>query len=141
LTAKGTLALSALVVATVLPAAAQDIPKWVAPEAERTRQNPLSPSDDNLRRGKALFMKHCSSCHGTAGRGDGPAAAFGLVTPRDLTVPAVQTRLSDGEIFWKLSTGWRNGGDVIMPAAQEKVGKENDRWAIVLFVRSLRAGR
>jgi mono/diheme cytochrome c family protein len=140
-TAGKTVLLAAVVAATVATAPAQDAPKWVAPEAERMRPNPLSPSDDVLKRGKSLFMKHCSSCHGTAGRGDGPAAAFGLVTPRDLTVPAVQTRLSDGEIFWKLSTGWRQGSDVIMPAAQDKVGKENDRWAIVLFVRSLRAGR
>jgi mono/diheme cytochrome c family protein len=144
-TARGQWAL-AIVLLGPLAAPAQepprtDPPKWVAPEAERIRPNPLTVSDDVVRRGKALFTRHCASCHGPGGRGDGPAAAFGLITPRDLTAPAVQARLSDGEIFWKLSTGWRVGNDVIMPAGQEKMGKENDRWAIVHFVRSLRATR
>jgi mono/diheme cytochrome c family protein len=117
---------------------AQDVPKWTAPEAERLRPNPIGASSDVVKKGKSLFLKHCASCHGPGGRGDGPAAAFGIVTPRDLTAPAVQARLSDGEIFWKLSTGWRIGNDVVMPAAQEKIGKEADRWAVVHFVRSLR---
>jgi len=124
-----------LAAASALP---QDVPKWTAPEADRLRQNPIASSGDVVKRGKALFLKHCASCHGQAGRGDGPAAAYGIVTPRDLTAPAVQARLTDGEIFWKLSTGWRIGNDVVMPAGQEKIGKESDRWAVVHFVRSLR---
>ena len=70
-------------------------------------------------------------------RGDGPAAAFGMVTPRDLTSPTVQARLSDGEIFWKLSKGRKVGSDVVMPPGEEKTSSEDDRWRVVLFVRSL----
>jgi len=35
--------------------------------------------------GVALFRRHCASCHGIAGRGDGPAAAGLAGTPADLT--------------------------------------------------------
>jgi hypothetical protein len=48
--------------------------------------------------------------------------------------------LTDGEIFWKLSKGHRQGADVIMPAFSERLPSADDRWKIVLFVRTLRMG-
>jgi len=35
--------------------------------------------------GRALFMTSCASCHGTAGRGDGPVAETLRTRPADLT--------------------------------------------------------
>ena len=35
--------------------------------------------------GRRLFMTYCASCHGTAGRGDGPVADTLRVRPADLT--------------------------------------------------------
>ena len=40
----------------------------------------LAPAD-----GRALFMEHCASCHGTTARGDGPVAASLRDFPGDLT--------------------------------------------------------
>jgi mono/diheme cytochrome c family protein len=114
----------------------EDAP-WVAPPEEQARVNPLAPSKEALKRGRALFLKHCSNCHGREGKGDGPAAAFGLVSPRDLTAPAVQSRLSDGEMFWKISKGRTLDGEVLMPPGEEKIRGADDRWRVVLFVRSL----
>lgn len=34
-------------------------------------------------RGKAVYERHCQSCHGPSGRGDGPAAASLKVPPAD----------------------------------------------------------
>ena len=129
-------ALLGLVMAAAVPSGGDDAP-WTAPPEEHAKVNPLVPSNDALKRGRALFLKHCSTCHGQQGRGDGPAAAFGMVSPRDLTSPAVQGRLSDGEMFWKISKGRRMGSEVLMPPGEEKVGKVEDRWRLVLFVRSL----
>lgn len=125
-------------IALVLAASAraEDQP-WVAPQEDRIRPNPVNASRDAVRRGQALFKKHCATCHGPEGRGDGPAAAFGLVTPRDLTAPAVQSRLSDGEIYWKLSKGRKAGNEVVMPPGEDKIRSAEDRWKVVLFVRSL----
>ena len=48
-----------------------------APEitpAERDRRNPVPPSAEALGAGRALWRAHCETCHGTAGKGDGPNA-------------------------------------------------------------------
>jgi len=124
-----------LLVAVAGRAGGQDA--WIAPPAEQAKANPLPPTREGLRRGRTLFLAHCATCHGKGGKGDGPTAAFGMVTPRDLTALAVQARLSDGEMFWKISKGRRLGGEVLMPASEEKIAGE-DLWRVVLFVRSLR---
>jgi mono/diheme cytochrome c family protein len=41
-----------------------------------------------LARGEVLFKQNCTSCHGDAGRGDGPAAATLNPKPRNFTQPA-----------------------------------------------------
>jgi mono/diheme cytochrome c family protein len=38
--------------------------------------------------GRALYADYCAACHGTAGRGDGPAAAGLSARPADLSVLA-----------------------------------------------------
>src|SRR5262249_10697580 len=110
---------------------------WTAPPEARARVNPVEPSPAAMLKGRALFLKHCAPCHGDKGKGDGPVEHFTDDPARDLTDPAVQARLTDGEIFWKVSTGRREHGDVIMPALAQKVPSEEDRWKVVLFVRSL----
>jgi mono/diheme cytochrome c family protein len=108
------------------------------PAEEAARVNPLTPSPDNLKKGRSLFSRHCTACHGTQGRGDGPIATQWARLPKDLTDSERQARLSDGEIFWKISHGHRVGSDVIMPGLADKLGVD-DRWRIVFHVRSLNA--
>jgi mono/diheme cytochrome c family protein len=38
--------------------------------------------------GQALYLRHCASCHGVSGRGDGPVAASLQIRPADLTTIA-----------------------------------------------------
>ncbi len=103
---------------------------WKAPEAERARANPVAPLPAVLQKGRALYQKHCLSCHGEKGKGDGAAAPFNPEKPSDLTEPERQQALTDGEILWKIGHGrgpmpsWRH-----LP--------ENDRWALVRYIRSL----
>ncbi|MCC7180507.1 MAG: cytochrome c [Acidobacteria bacterium] len=68
--------------------------------------------------GRTLYMEHCASCHGTSGRGDGPAADSLRARPTDLThfaranggvFPAEKTRqIIDGR-------GVASHGSVEMP--------------------------
>jgi mono/diheme cytochrome c family protein len=109
---------------------------WEAPDSERERKNPVAPSRDALKKGRALYQKHCASCHGAKGKGDGPAAGFRSGTPIDLTVPGLWD-MPDGEMFWKISTGLKEDTEVLMPAFTREMPNEADRWRVVLFVRTL----
>ena len=111
---------------------------WEAPPEEKAKVSPLSITEKDLAKGKALFLRHCSSCHGRGAKGDGPAAGFGAEIPDDLTDPARQDRLTDGEIFWKISNGRIRGPEIVMPSFSREISSEADRWRVVAFLRSLR---
>jgi mono/diheme cytochrome c family protein len=110
---------------------------WKAPAAERARTNPVPSSPMAVAQGRALYQKHCRSCHGDTGKGDGDRAEYAPRKPHDLTDPGLQQKFTDGEAFWKISTGRREKGDVIMPAFAAKIPQEDDRWRLVHFVRTL----
>jgi mono/diheme cytochrome c family protein len=121
-------------------AAQEPSDKWIAPAEEADRPNPVPASAENLKRGRSLFQQHCATCHGDKGRGDGPYArlhARRSKPPRDLTLRQTQARLTDGEIFWKMSTGLRQVDKIIMPAFFDDIRSPEDRWRIVLYVRVL----
>jgi mono/diheme cytochrome c family protein len=122
-----------------LPTLAQRPEPWLAPPSERGRPNPVPTSEEALKRGRLLFQRHCAMCHGERGRGDGPAARLHAQrsgrAPRDLTDPRVQEGMSDGEIFWKISTGLKEDGRIVMPGFGEEIAKDEDRWRLVQFVR------
>jgi mono/diheme cytochrome c family protein len=102
---------------------------WEAPAAEKGKKNPLPANAATVAQGKKVADVNCVSCHGAKGKGDGAAAAALNPKPADWTSKKVQAE-SDGEIFWKLSTG--RGA---MPSW--KFLPENDRWALVGYIRSL----
>jgi mono/diheme cytochrome c family protein len=134
------LALGALAAAATV-ASAQTVDEWIAPPEASALSSPLSATNpDHLRRGRGLFAQHCVTCHGDQGRGDGPSARLHArrsgYQPRDLTRSDVQTGLTDGEIFWKIGMGWRPRGRIVMPGVGGDVSEE-DRWRLVLYVRSL----
>ena len=80
-----------------------------------------------------LYEKNCLTCHGAKGKGDGPASGFIEPSPTDISTPELHSRMTDGEIFWKITEG-RNP----MPSFKKKL-PENERWKLVHFVRNLKA--
>jgi mono/diheme cytochrome c family protein len=86
-----------------------------------------------LARGEALFKQNCTSCHGDAGRGDGPAVATLNPKPRNFTQSEKWTRgFRVTDIFTTVTIGVKGTGmapfDFIVPA---------DRMALAHYVRSL----
>jgi mono/diheme cytochrome c family protein len=102
---------------------------WVAPEPEKAKKNPLPADKKTVEQGEKVAKINCVSCHGNKGKGDGAAAVALNPKPADWTSKRVQGE-SDGEIFWKITTGrgampsWRHLPD-------------NDRWALVRYIRTL----
>ena len=111
------------------PATAQT--SWTAPAPEKNKKNPLPADAKSVAQGQKLAQVNCVSCHGAKGRGDGAAAVALNPKPADWTSKKVQDE-PDGEIFWKISTG--RGA---MPAWKHL--PENDRWALIRYIRSLAA--
>jgi mono/diheme cytochrome c family protein len=102
---------------------------WVAPESEKAKKNPTPNDKKTVDQGEKVAKINCVSCHGAKGKGDGAAAVALNPKPADWTSKRVQD-MSDGEIFWKMTTG--RGA---MPAWRHL--PENDRWAIVRYIRTL----
>jgi putative copper export protein/mono/diheme cytochrome c family protein len=89
----------------------------------------------SIAHGAQLYAANCTACHGSRGKGDGPAAAALAVAPADLTAAHVLDH-SEGDIFWWLGAGIPESG---MPGFAATMSKAQ-RWDLVNFVRTLPVG-
>jgi mono/diheme cytochrome c family protein len=92
--------------------------------------NPLSPTPENLARGKERFETNCSPCHGMTGQGNGTVVHLLQHKPANL-LTGVSKNLPDGYIYGYI----RNGG-VWMPSYDDAMSS-TERWQTVLYVRDL----
>ena len=106
---------------------------WIVPDEAKRVANPLRPAQANLPEARRLFEDKCAECHGDGGKGDGSQAKMYDPKPSDLTDAAHMNSVSDGELFYKISDGHRP-----MPAFKKRYSDEQ-RWQMVLFIRSLAA--
>lgn len=125
-------ATAALLVAAISHGVARAAGAWVAPASEKTRPDPLPGDARTLDLGEKVAKVNCVPCHGSHFKGDGPAATTLNPRPADWTSKRVQDQ-TDGELFWKISAG--RGA---MPSWKHL--SEKERWAVVRFIKSLRAG-
>ncbi len=102
---------------------------WL-PQSEKNKKSPVAAGPKVVEQGKKVAQVNCVSCHGSTGKGNGPAAMALSPKPADWTSKKVQDE-TDGEIFWKITTG--RGA---MPSWKHL--PENDRWALVQHIRSLK---
>ena len=106
---------------------------WVVPEEVKKLKNPLPPSESTLKAARKIYMDECAQCHGEHGKGDGPEATMHSQAPADLTDTRHMNIVTDGEIFYQISEGRKP-----MPSFKKRL-TEDQRWGLVLFVRSFSA--
>jgi len=108
---------------TAVRLAAQDAHFHNAPVESADQKNPLE-GQPAVEAGAKLYATNCSICHGANGQGTGniPGLADGPTQ-----------RVPDGEVFWFITKGSVPNG---MPAWGQL--SEQDRWALVSFVKSLK---
>ena len=99
-------------------------------EAEKLK-NPVPSDAASIEEGKKLYGRHCASCHGPTGKGDGGMALSGG-TPANLTDETWDHGSSDGEIFVVI----RDGTSSDMESYKEKL-TEKQIWNLVNFIRSI----
>jgi mono/diheme cytochrome c family protein len=101
--------------------------------AAKNLKNPYAGqmSPEILGRGRVKFETYCAVCHGYEAKGDGPVSVKMALKPPPLISEKI-TKLVDGGIFHIISDG-----QGVMSSYAYQLVDENDRWAIVNYVRSL----
>ena len=109
---------------------------WELPDdADKTR-NPVASSPESIEKGKTLYLErtkgNCVFCHGETGAGNEGNLARLRRKPADLTNKERMAKMTDGELFWKISKGITG----IMPAGEKRMSEE-ERWHVVNYIRTL----
>jgi mono/diheme cytochrome c family protein len=100
-----------------------------------------SPSDaagkGDPKAGKAKYDLLCASCHGTTGKGDGPAAASLNPKPRSLADANYMKSLTDDHLFKAIKDGGAAvGKSPLMPPWGGQL-KDPEIWDVVAYIREL----
>ncbi|MBI1783966.1 cytochrome c, partial [Candidatus Sumerlaeota bacterium] len=75
----------------------------------------------------------CATCHGNEGKGDGSSREFIPMNPANLSDPAFASKKTDGEWYWKITTG-----RTPMNAYEDYISEE-DRWNVINYIRTFSA--
>lgn len=122
-----------VVFALLLMSFGQDKKPWDIPDKYKSMKNPQEVSDASMvKLGKMMYSKHCKSCHGNFGKGDGPKARSIDADLGDFTSADFQAQ-KDGVIYYQSFVGRDE-----MPNFEKKIADDEERWAIVTYIRTLK---
>ena len=94
--------------------------------AHAEREMPQGTED--LSRGKKIFVKYCSSCHGTPGQGDG----YRLLGPNPADLTSLATKQQqDADLLQTIHEGKPN-----MPPWKSRLSKK-DSLDVLAYIRTL----
>lgn len=106
--------------------------EWNIPDNYKTKVNKNASDKSLVNVGKMLYSKHCRACHGNNGLGDGPKARGLKTFPGKLNDPKIQAH-TDGELYYMAIVGRDE-----MPNFEGKIPDEEDRWAVIMYLRTLK---
>ncbi|MCP3927841.1 MAG: c-type cytochrome [Bacteroidetes bacterium] len=101
---------------------------WEIPAKYKLMKNPTIPDEENLAIGKTLYNKHCKSCHGTSGFGDGNKAGELETEMLDISTKEYKGRKPGVKYFQSFI------GRGEMPNYERKIPVEEDRWFVVNYM-------
>ena len=104
---------------------------WDIPDEYISMENPYAEDASLEKIGKALYAKHCKSCHGADGLGDGPKAGELETYPGDLTSDEFKEQ-APGIKYYKSFIGRSE-----MPNYEKKIRDDEDRWAVINYINLL----
>lgn len=107
----------------------QQTKPWEVPAKYQKMENPYVKATDDENIGRMLYVKHCKSCHGTKGKGDGTKAG-NIDTPVPDFTQASFKKQTDGAMYYKTFTGRDD-----MPGFQKKITDEKDQWLVINYIK------
>lgn len=105
---------------------------WEIPAKYQKMTNPIKDDASSIATGKMLWGKFCKSCHGNMGKGDGPKAAMLKTFPGDFTTAEFK-KTADGALYYMSFIGRDE-----MPNFESKIPDENDRWAVINYMATMK---
>ena len=105
---------------------------WPVPDKYVKMANPVKSDAESMKTGKAVWAKHCQSCHGKSGAGDGPKAAQLKTEAGNFTTADFQKQ-TDGAIFYKTSEGRDD-----MPGFKKKIPDTDEIWSVIHYIRTMK---
>ena len=90
----------------------------------------IAKGNGDFTKGKFVYEKYCSSCHGQGGEGLGPVSGL-----PDFSNSSTLAKKTDKELFDVITNGGRGSG---MPA-WGRVLNEQERWDVLAYIRTLGA--
>ena len=131
-----------IVLSVFMMAFIQGPKKWVVPEKYQKMKNPVPSDENSIKIGKEMYERHCITCHGVTGKGDGPRAIKLNQTPGDFTSENFRKE-TDGAIFYKMTEGHKDmpsfkrripGNDDVIDGSFGKTGTPGD---LINYIRTL----
>lgn len=104
---------------------------WDIPAKYKEMKNPYAGDKSLVKVGKSLYTKHCKSCHGAEGLGDGTKAASLKTYPGDFTAPEFKEQ-APGILYYKSIIGRDE-----MPNFTKKIPDTEDQWAVIMYMLTL----
>ena len=106
---------------------------WTVPAKYKSMKSTVKAGDASINTvGKENFNKHCKSCHGAKGLGDGPKAANLKTSTGDFSTAKFQAN-TDGDLYYMSFIGRDE-----MPNFEKKITDEGDKWAVIGYIRTLK---
>ena len=104
---------------------------WQVPDKYKNMENPYAKISDDESIGRILYSKHCKSCHGTKGKGDGKKSET-IDTPiGDFTSDSFKSQ-TDGSLYYKTFEGRDD-----MPSFKKKIIDEKEQWMVINYIKNL----
>jgi mono/diheme cytochrome c family protein len=125
-----------------------DRPRWMANMARHQKvvmygvpapygavRDQLPDTPAKLRRGAAVFDRHCASCHGWSGQGTGSEGFFLVPAPADLEwLARTPKNRSDPYIYWSIAEGGKTFNSE-MPAFKRTLSRR-DIWSVTAYLQA-----
>jgi hypothetical protein len=100
--------------------------QWVVPDDQKGVVSPFIFTPETQKKGEAVYLKNCVSCHGTPGQKN-----WAKITPEPGDPASEKFQLqTDGEFFYRVSNG-----KVPMPQFMSILSEE-ERWNVISYIRS-----